>query len=532
MFTKRARVFFLASGRLTVYDFRRGRVLDPVVFVADEDGLRGFSSFLDRAPDVPSYMLVDVVEEEFREETVPHVHGPDRRALVRNRKNRLFRDPRFTQALFQGREPAGRRDDRMLFTGLIRPDLLAPWLAQISRHKVPLFGIYSVPLLSEALLKRIPIRDEQVLLVSLQSSGGLRQTFFRERKITISRLAVLPQVAAEHYAGYVVSEVDRIKRYLGSAVLASPDRPLDVYVLCHGPLLDDLGRQLVDSPMIRHHLLDTADVGARVGVRGTLDTPWADLIFARLLIHEPRALSYGGREETRYATMYRLRRAMVLASVLALVWGAGWGALKFAEGAIAGQEAAALDQQADFYTERYHAAERRLPPRPADAREVKDVVQMAETFLQERASPLPVMEAVSTALDRYPDVQLDELRWVVSDDPKASAMGPAPSSEAPDARRRRARPSANGKRMLYDIVRVRGHLAGFDGDYRRAMRTVSAFADALKQNPAVEEVTLITLPLDLSSQQSLQGSASAQTKTATAAFDVRVVMRAKSDAPG
>jgi len=102
------RVFLLSSGRLTVYHFARGRVLEPLAFAADDGGLRQFSIYLDREPDVPAVMLVDLVEEEFREETVPHVWGADRRALVRNKKNRLFRDPRFSQAIFQGREREGR----------------------------------------------------------------------------------------------------------------------------------------------------------------------------------------------------------------------------------------------------------------------------------------------------------------------------------------------------------------------------------------------------------------------------------------
>lgn len=61
------RVFFLAGGRLAVYHWSGSEVLEPLWFGADEDGLTEFALYLAHSPHDPVYLLVDVVEEEFRE---------------------------------------------------------------------------------------------------------------------------------------------------------------------------------------------------------------------------------------------------------------------------------------------------------------------------------------------------------------------------------------------------------------------------------------------------------------------------------
>ena len=197
---------------MAAYHWSGGELLEPLWFGADEDGLTEFALYLTHAPHDPVYLLVDVVEEEFREESIPHVMGNDRRSLIRTRLNRLFRDPTYSYAVVQGRDTDGRRDDQVLFTALIRPDLLSPWIGQIAKHKIPLAGIYSLPIVSEALIKRMPVESDHALLVTLQSTGGLRQTFFNKGRVKLSRLAIMPPGETPGHASYVLGEIEKIRR--------------------------------------------------------------------------------------------------------------------------------------------------------------------------------------------------------------------------------------------------------------------------------------------------------------------------------
>ena len=98
------RIFFVSSGRLQVFHYH-GRLREPIEFIADAEGLNAFGAYLEQPWKDPVYVLVDFVEEEFREEEVPHVIGPDRQALLRTKLSRLFRDPPYS--LVHACKPAG-----------------------------------------------------------------------------------------------------------------------------------------------------------------------------------------------------------------------------------------------------------------------------------------------------------------------------------------------------------------------------------------------------------------------------------------
>ena len=253
------------------------------MFRADEDGLTQFAQYLQSTPPDPVSLLVDVVEEEFREETVPHVMGTDRRALLRNKKTRLFRDATYSYAMLQGRESEGRRDDRVLFTALIRPDMLAPWLGQLARLKIPLTGIYSLPLLSEMLLKKLKVSGSHVLLVSMHSTGGLRQSFLQDQRLKLSRLAITPDVGQARYPSYILGEVEKLRRYLGSLRLLSRETPLEVHVISEGDTLEELGRQASDSITTRHRFHSTEEVAKKIGLKNLTEPVHTEMVFAHLL---------------------------------------------------------------------------------------------------------------------------------------------------------------------------------------------------------------------------------------------------------
>ena len=70
----------------------------------------------------------------------------------------------------------------MLLSAITRPETLDFWLAPIARHGIPLAGIWSPAMLTGALLKAAGAQREHVLMVSLHSGGGLRQTWLSGRE--------------------------------------------------------------------------------------------------------------------------------------------------------------------------------------------------------------------------------------------------------------------------------------------------------------------------------------------------------------
>ncbi|MDH5537531.1 MAG: hypothetical protein OEZ08_18420, partial [Betaproteobacteria bacterium] len=91
----------------------RGRGIDNCrIFGNDARGLASFREFLTGYAGVPTYLMVDTVEEDYRHETLPHTFGADRAEMVNRKIKQLYRNTPYAAAWRQGRESGKRRDDR------------------------------------------------------------------------------------------------------------------------------------------------------------------------------------------------------------------------------------------------------------------------------------------------------------------------------------------------------------------------------------------------------------------------------------
>lgn len=152
--------------------------------------------------------------------------------------------------------------------------------------------------------------------MSLQKASGLRQTFFRDGQLKISRLgATVPRLSSVPFADHLFGEVEKLRRYLNSLALISRDSPLSIYILSHGQLLTEFEQHCHDSDNEKFVLLDVDQVATRVGLDEGSGTHYSDVMFAHLLASEVPLNHYARPEETQYYTLHRLRLALATASL-------------------------------------------------------------------------------------------------------------------------------------------------------------------------------------------------------------------------
>jgi len=545
------RVFVISGAGLVAYHRHGSKLLGPFRFGADEDGRAEFARYLERFPNEVTHIVADVVEEEFREETVPHVLAWERGALLRARAARAFPGARYLHAARLAREPSGRRDDRVRLSAITRPETLAGWLAAMEERAVPLAGIHSPAMLTASMLKAVGAVGDHVLVVSQQSGGGLRQTCFRSGKLRFSRLAALPGPASGHES-HVLAEIERTRRYLGNpgnpGSGASGDR-LDVHVLSHGAPLEGLRQALaghdadgnaVDSagraggssdgdPLARCDVVDLATVARRLGLRGWDGEASADRLFVHLLVaNRPPPNHYATPDQIRRHSVLRIGLALKAASA-AIAVGAGlFAGVVALEGVTARGHAGALAIHAALYERRYRAAQAALPPAPAEPTELERVVSAANAQRHRRVDPGDVLAHLSQALAGFPQVRIEALSWRTSDDPEAPVG--APGDDRTETRPSNHRPPPD-PRPQFQVARFSARIEPFDGDYREAIDTVRRLADALAAPSGVEHVRILSLPLELGSEHALTGAAGTTGEDAT--FQMRVTLRAEvSDGAG
>src|SRR4249920_1282698 len=163
------------------------RIATCSAFEDDEAGQAAFQSFIRSAPGAPVYLMADTVDEDYRFETLPHAFGSDRREMVERKLKQLYRSTPFYGANLLERDGDKRRDDRYLLAALTNGEAFTPWLQLLVAAQAPIAGVYPLPMVSLALIKRLGLSEPNLLVVS-KHTAGIRQTFLKDQRFRISRL--------------------------------------------------------------------------------------------------------------------------------------------------------------------------------------------------------------------------------------------------------------------------------------------------------------------------------------------------------
>jgi hypothetical protein len=520
--TSPGRTVFLSTEKLAVYHWDRGALDTSYLFNVSPDGQRYFERYLKETPKMTTYFLIDLLEEEYRQETIPHVFGMDRNAMIERKKSRLFRDTPFSYADIQGREEEGRRDDRVLFMALTNPDILAPWLNLLDANKIPLAGIYSLPQLTKSMLDKLPEPSDHMLIISLQSISGLRQTFFYKRQFRISRLVGMPPYGTESCVPYINGETKVLRRYLDSMRLLSAENPLDIYYLANRQLLEELEKIRTNTTMQRHHYIDINSISQAAGLRKVITTPFSDQFFIYLLMKQKPANIYAQKSETRYYLMQKTRQIMNAASVLIVLSGFLLGGVNFTIGVIYREQALVVKKKAEFYSAQYEVALGKLPLATLGTRDLREVVSIANALRKYKVEPIDMLKTISRVLEDFPLIYIDEISWSASADP---GIKPADAEANPLYR---GNPGASNPQQAatgnsyYHTALVNGHIGSFEGNYREALNIIEEFAEDLRALDHVYDVAVMNLPLGISSNTSLQGGSN--TNAEQSGFSIKIVM--------
>ena len=448
-------------------------------FTADEAGYAELRRSVERAAPRPIHVLVDLVEEDFRCETVPHVHGPARRSILKTRSARLFPGTSYVSARREGRMPDGRRDDRILFSAILRPERIEPWLDALHGHEVA--GVHSLPIVSAGLLPFLGTGSGPVLLVTESGERDLRQTCFENGRLTLSRLATLPPGEPVERARRIVVEVERLVHHLGRAGRSTEG--LGFRLVGGAPLLAALRDSKLPGELAEG-LVDTVTLECRLGGRSRSRTTdrndgskdGSDRLFAHLALNRPLPNHYATAPVLAVYRTKQVGRALKAVGVAMLLAGAGFGGAAWHRSGELAVAAEGLEQEAAGIEARYRTE--RLPESEVGPDDLRVVVEAAERLDAGRIGALPILRTVSEALAGFPDLELESLEWFEISD--RDGWPSAPAENAPRAR--------------FRVLHLRGRVEPFTGHYRAADDEIFRFVDRLEAMPGLSGVDVTGLP--------------------------------------
>ena len=408
------RILVFDGSTITALRWQSGVVTTAAQFSADALGHESFSAYLNSARNVYVYVLADVSEEAFQLETIPAVQGRDRDELIKRRLGQFFFGTPYSLGHSLGRQKEGRRDERVLFAALTRPEALTPWLELIQKSAVPLVGIYSVPLVLAENVKAMVSGQLQFLLVTM-TTIGLRLTFFDDGKIQFSRLSQLGSNSQDEFAISCAREAARTYQYLLAQRLITDNLALQTIVVAHSIDYAKLRTQLEDTDKINFKVLDLDTVAKKAGLNTLLPDSHCDALLAHLLVtHLPKAQFAPEVDRKRYR-LSQLRfgiGAATLAILFACLAVAGRTGLQWKdlqENTVLTNGLAALDSK------RYEALLNELPKIKLTPDNLRAVIIRYQELMQHAIGPTPLLAHLSVALEAMPAVNLQSLEWTLGD---------------------------------------------------------------------------------------------------------------------
>lgn len=504
-------ILFLNGEQLDVYRADRSQVAHLARFDTDAGGREAFAGFLDDQPDVPCRILVDLIEEEFRQEVLPHVTGSDRKILQARHAARLFRTTPYRFSRVSGRETGGRRDDRVMFSALTNHELVEPWVALLAAHKKPLYGIHSVPILSCRIANAAGAGNGNILLLTLQQGDRLRQTFLQNKIVCFSRLTPLPETDIDGFGKLINAEIEKTRRYITSLKLLGFEDTLQATLVLDSERLKSAQAHCAGSDHLHLHFHDVQTVAAKLGIPRYPDHSYCDLLFTVLASRAQGQNHYAQPAHLVQARVHRgkdlINKTSLLLATIALAW-AGINmidatALKSKQ---AGLEAAtvAAQQALDEINKRKQLVQ-------VEPKDVLAAVEIANAIQARAIQPRTLLASLGGVLQQNPALAMDRLEW-----------NPRSGQIADDAETDPGTESGTAVNQIQ--VTIEGHVLDFDGSYLHANQQINRLTGMLANLPEVVSASIVKQPANTAPNASLTGSVNKLQDADKAAFIVQLTM--------
>jgi hypothetical protein len=529
---------YLTNTRLVSMTTQGKRIVARREFAVTGTGTAEFENHVAAIPEMPTHFLVDIADEDFRLDTVPHVGSRDRDALVGRKLAQIFRNSPYRYAQMQGREAEGRRDDRVLYTAITNPEALRPWVEVLDRHSVPLEGIYSAAVFSAVVLEELDLDYPHTLLVTFTPGEAMRQTYFKGNEIKFSRLTPVDLGEGEGLGTFVAEETMRTWQYLDSLRHFGPEDRLEACVLIHAGDRAAVQPELRDFAQLQYRALDIEQASMKLALKPAPLDSTAEEVMVHLFLLRPAPNHFASPEMRRHGVIRRARNALRHAAVAVLAAGIAWGGFhvfRAHQGAEADERA---EQQLASLKQEHDEIVRSTPSLGVGGSTMRDTVAFYNGFIKSFPALADFASPLSRVIAANPEVRVAQLSWIATDDAKAmpplvstaSRMAPPVKtlarSEGPPAAAQ-ADASAAGNPVFaggrYEVALLEATITVPASDFRGAIAKAQQLAEALGRLPGTS-ADVVESPLDLRSSLQLQGRLDpAQPSTMEARFVLRVV---------
>ena len=527
------RVLYFTGYRMVAQEWQ-GHILESsVYFEPDEQGLDLFNAYLRSFHNEPVRLLVDLIEEEFRQITVPLLRGSDRQAILKRNYLKYFRNSKFRHAVSQSIEKKARKEEKLLLLGLTNQLLLEPWLNIIDDTRTPLSGIISLPLLCEDFIGHLKSENRATILVSQQVPSNLRQSVFIDGKLVLSRLVPIASFYQGDYATDVVRDIESTQRYLNSQRLIERDDTISIQILTNKRHVDKLTIRCSEEGFVDVHIYDVNQILEEEKILVPDQQDFSSGLFCYYASRKIAVNHYARAKEKKYYRHHIASMILKAASIAFVLTGLGVATTSAAKGWIYNStilETALIEQK---YKSKFNQLSNSRIDSTTSTSSMQHIVQAVETIQKKFLdNPEEMFALISQDVSLFSDIRIKKINWFTANMSDAEAADEVSWGKVNrKKKKKKSTQQKPAKKGYFEVAMVEGEFLGFDGNYRYALSTVDDLEKAMVESGNYFSVEITKRPLNIESSKSLAGDASIRKKNQlpTAELAFRVVREITRD---
>ncbi len=512
------RIFYFSGYRMKVFEWDERQLLGTFDFEPDDEGFALFDNFLASAIPITTKLLVDMIEEEFLRETIPHVNFRDRKNLIKRLVERHYREEDNVHVQVVGRNTKGRKDDQVLITALTNTGLLEPWLSRLDAHEVKLAGIWSLPLLTQRLYKSHFHGGDNTLLITRQIRSALRNTYFRKGKLLLSRQAKFDHdVWEDDSTDALISNLERgsneIYNFLINQRVMETGEFMQVHCLVPDEQIDEARDLSTNSLTMQYKFTRLSDIFAAYRLKNVAGKG-ADVLLSYLCSRESIFSDHYASEE-RTSTFY----GYLVDRIIRQTWEIGTlvcvtAAVLLALGSIdLGQEQKEVEYQTMSLTSEYERYYKANQPKLDSANDILTSVDLISYFeIETGQTPQAFFVPLGRVLAN-PDfqiLQIERYEWVKHSPAELREILKTISDDQSTAQLSYEEQYGGGQYSddnldvgaLQPMLTISGRVDTGGLAYQETVRRMEALSVALEEIEEVEKVMVVRIPVDIRSPSS------------------------------
>jgi hypothetical protein len=434
------------DGAILVYS--EGAEVKTRNFIASpsQDNLKELETILSKNIKAPLYMIVDSMDQNFIQQSLPPISSIGVKKLIKRRLDRDLGKDTIKGYVLLEREGSGRRDWNFLMVSLEKSPQFSIWLDFVEKIDNRLAGIYLLSVESENIIKNLdkamgivkkkPKKgvpqnfSKWQFFVSNNKVSGFRQVILKDGRIIFTRLGqsvgdATPIIIAGNIEQEMSSTIEYMKR-----LSFNPSQGLDVYIIASA----DINAQLDTSRMQADNLYKFTpfEVAGLLGIKGAAQTTdqFGDVVLSAVISgSSSHRLVLSTIQSAKVNSLYNImvyQRAFVGLLSLGII---GYGGMQALGAWQSYSSLADLNQKKISQQARLDKINEDIKKGGVDIKKVNETVLLYNKLMKENSSPTQFIISVRKAI--IPAVSIRNIDWgMVVADKKNNAQGTTDSNEA------------------------------------------------------------------------------------------------------